>query len=94
MANPVVTSISFDKTTYSAGQVITATVDYTQGTGSASQNFTATATDSVSGLTGALSSSFSVVSNDSTTVTVSDSGSRTWTKVSDSGSVAVFTATA
>ena len=91
---PSITSITFDKTSYAPGDVITATVDYSAGTSDVTQTFKGTATDSVTNETGTLTVNFTVTENDTTTVTVSDSGSRVWTKISDSGSIAKFTATA
>lgn len=82
-----------------AGALITATVIYVHGTSTApvTQTLTGTATDSTTGQTGQLTQTFTVpgtIVQDPTTVTVSDTGSRTWTKTSDSGMVATFTATA
>ncbi len=91
---PVVSSITFDKTGYTPGQTVIATVNYAPGVSGQAQTFTGTATDAATGQQGTLSVSFTVNANDSTTIAVSDSGSRTWTKASDSGTVAVFTATA
>lgn len=93
-AAPSITSITFDKTSYSPGDLITATVDYTAGTSDVSQTFTGVATDSKSGETGTLQVSFVVTEGDTTTISVSDSGNRVWTQISDTGSVAKFTATA
>lgn len=94
MSAPVITSITFDQSSYLPGQTITATVNYTPGTEPVTQTFTGTATDSATGQTGTLSVSFQVVKNDATAVTVADSGNRTWTKASDTGTVAKFTAVA
>lgn len=94
MAAPSITSITFDKASYNPGDTITATVDYVAGTSAATQTFTGTATDSTTGESGTLQVSFTVNENDSTTVTVTDGGGRTWTKISDTGSIAKFTATA
>jgi ribosomal protein L19 len=91
---PTITSISFDKTTYLPGDTITATVNYTQGTSDSIQTLTGTVTDSTTGRTGTLQQTFTVQVKDTTTVSVTDSGNRTWTKASDTGSVAKFTATA
>jgi hypothetical protein len=97
MANPSVTSISFDKSIYNAGDLITATIFYVKGTSvvASTQTFTGSATDSA-GQVGSLQVTFTVNNTvtDATDVSVSDSGHRTWTKVSDTGSVAAFTATA
>jgi hypothetical protein len=87
---PIVSAISFDKTSYSAGNVITATVNYKPGY--SSHNYHGTGTDTTTGAVGSLDFEFTVA--DSTVLTVADQRSRAWTKVSDTGTVAVFTATA
>lgn len=92
-AAPVVNSVTFDQTAYSPGETITATVAYSPGTQDSTQTFTGVATDS-GGLTGQLVVNFVTVIASATTASASDSGGRTWTKVSDSTGVAVFTATA
>lgn len=94
MTAPTISSITFDKSSYSPGSVITATVSYSAGTSDVPQTFTGVATDSATGETGTLQVTFVVTENDTTSVTVSDSGSRNWTKISDNGAVAQFTATA
>ena len=97
---PVISSITFDQPGggYVPGSLITATVTYVAGVSSApaTQTFTGTATDSVTGQAGNLTVNFTVAatSADATSVTVSDSGSRTWSKTSDNGSAATFTAAA
>lgn len=88
---PVVSSINFDQPSYLAGQKITVTVDYEPGMSDQTQTFTGVADDSATGLSGELVVNFIVTNNDTTNLTVSDSGNRTWSKVSDSGTVAVFT---
>jgi hypothetical protein len=85
---PVVSSITVTQN----GNTLTATVDYVPGSSATSQTFTGTATDSATGLTGSMQVTFAVTKTDTTTVGVSDSGSRQWTPVSDTGTVAVFTA--
>jgi hypothetical protein len=89
MANPVA-AISTDKQTYAVGETITATMTYSDPDARA-VTITGTATDAEGHATQA-----TVVINISDPVTpaVSDSASHTYTKVSDTGSVAVFTATA
>jgi hypothetical protein len=100
MSAPSITSITFDKTAYNSGDLIQATVAYVAGTSGgqpSTQTLTGTATDSVTGQSGALTVTFTVSGQtvkDPTAVTVSDSGNRSWAKVSDNGSVAVFTAAA
>jgi hypothetical protein len=91
---PVITSITFDKASYVSGTTITATVVYAPGMSASTETFTGTATDSTTGSSGNMTGSFTVETADATTVTGADSGNRTWTKTSDSGTVAVFTATA
>ena len=93
-AAPVVTSISFDKTSYVAGDEITATVNYVPGQSDNVQQFTGQAVDETTSQVGQLSVTFTVSVTDPTTVSASDDGSREWTPVSDDGSVAVFTAVA
>lgn len=94
MAAPSITSITFDKAAYNPGDTITATVNYVAGTSNVTQTFTGTATDSKTNQTGTLQVTFTVVESDTTSVAVSDQGTRTWTKISDTGSVAKFTAVA
>lgn len=96
---PSITSISFNQPSYTPGQTIQATVTYVKGTSESptTQTLTGTVTDTVTGQTGTLNQTFTVngaTVSDITTPTVSDTGSRTWTKASDTGTVAVFTATA
>lgn len=93
-AAPTISSITFDKTSYSPGDVITATVSYSAGTSDVTQTFTGTAVDSVSGEEGTLQVNFVVTEPDQTNITVTDSGGRAWTQISDTGSIAKFTATA
>ncbi len=92
---PVITSVTFDQASYPPGAKITATVNYTPGSSQVSFTASITVTDSANGQTASKSAGFAVTEADPTSVTgFSDTGSRTWTKVSDSGGVAVFTATA
>lgn len=89
MATPTVTA-SLNKPAYVPGEVITLTVNYGD-TDTKALTVTVSVTDSAG------NSSAPVTVNavvDPLTLTVSSSPVRTWTKVSDSGSVAVFTATA
>ncbi len=80
-----ITSITFDKPSYAQGATITATINYTGSgfmfTGSGEMD---------SGQPAALTAIFAVLP----TWTVSDTGSRVWTFVNDSGTAAVFTAVA
>lgn len=91
---PSITSISFDKTSYTPGQTVTATVTYVPGTAPKSFTFTGTVTDTATNAQGTATGTFSVNEPDATTVSATDSGNRTWTKASDTGSVATFTAVA
>lgn len=101
---PTITSVVFDKTGYNAGDTIHATVTYVPGKSESAgspvtYSVEGTGTDVVTGQTGQLAGTFTVTPvavpvNDATTLVFTDSGSRTWTKVSDTGTVAVFTATA
>jgi hypothetical protein len=93
---PTVFSITFDQSSYTPGSLITATVTYTKGMSDMVNTLTGTATDPVTGLQGHLDQTFTVANQitDTTTPSVSDLPGRTWTKQSDTGAVAVFTATA
>ena len=93
-AAPVVSSITFDQPSYAKGDLMTATVNYSPGTSDTVQQFTGTATDETTNLTGQLTVTFVVAANDPTTLDASDNGGHTWTPVSDDGAVAVFTAKA
>lgn len=93
-------SMTFDQDVYNQGDMITLTVAYTPDVpGVVPQTFTATETISdASGATVATSSAPFVVNEPQPAGDVlgtpTDDGNRAWTKVSDSGSVGVFTATA
>lgn len=92
---PSISSITFDQSAYAPGETITATVTYAPGVSLDTETFTGIPTDNVSNLQGAtVTENFQISQNDTTSVAVSDSGNRTWTKVSDNGTVAVYTATA
>lgn len=89
MAAPVV-SISVDKQTYAVGDKITATVVYSDPD---ARTYTGTVTGTdAEGHVSTATATFAI--SDPVTVTVTDDGNRTWTKISDTGSTAVFTATA
>lgn len=96
--DPSITSIVFDKASYNVGDTVTATVTYVPGQSvtANTQTFTGVATDSVTQAKGQLVVNFIVntLSPDATVVTATDSAGRTWTKTSDTGTVAVFTAVA
>ena len=88
MANPTI-SVSLNKAAYVPGETMTATVTY--GDPDTQRNtLTFTGTDS-DGQTAQGMVSYVI---DPTVLSYVDSSGKTWTKVSDSGSVAVFTATA
>jgi hypothetical protein len=89
MATPTVTA-SLDKATYAKGATMTLTVNYSD-TDNKTMTVTLTVTDS-SGNSSSPATVTAVI--DPLTISVSDSLAHTWTKVSDSGFVAVFTATA
>ena len=93
-------SIAFDQASYDQGATITVTVGYTPDSPSATPttfNATATITDS-SGAVVATSAPAPFIVNvpapAGDVVAVTDDGNRAWAQSSDSGSVAVFTATA
>jgi hypothetical protein len=94
-----VDSMTFDQTSYDTGATITLTVGYTPDSPSAvPETFTATASVTNSGGTVVATNTAPFVVNVSQpsgdTVSVTDTGSRTWAESSDSGTVAVFTTTA
>ena len=94
-----ITSMSFDQPAYSPGDTMTLTVDYVADTPSVNPvtgNALASITDAGGTITASDSAPFvvnePVAAGD--VVSVTDDGGRAWTEVSDSGSVAVFSATA
>jgi len=89
MAAPNV-AVSTDKPTYNVGDTVTATVVYSDPDAHV-YTLTGTAVDQEGHQTQA-TSTFAI--SDPVTVTVTDDGGRAWTKVSDTGSTAVFTAKA
>jgi hypothetical protein len=94
MSAPLVNSVTFDKTAYNPGDTIHATVTFTPGSSGQSFSLTGTATDSATGQAGSLTVNFVVAEPDATTVTVADTGNRTWSLASQAAGSAVFTATA
>lgn len=89
MATPTVTA-SLNKPSYQPGEAMTLTVNYSD-TDTRAVTVTVTVADS-QGNTSSPATVAAVI--DPSTITVNDSSGRTWTKQSDTGSVAVFTATA
>jgi hypothetical protein len=92
-------SMTFDQASYNQGDTITLTVDYTPDVpGVTPTTFTATSvvTNSAGEQTATSSADFvvNVAQPGGDTVATTDTGGRTWTEISDSGTVAVFTATA
>jgi hypothetical protein len=89
-------SITFDQAAYNPGDTITLTVDYTADVpGTTPTTFMATVnvTDSTGAVTATASAPFviNVPAAGGDVVSVTDTDGHTWTQVSDSGSVAVFT---
>jgi hypothetical protein len=105
MALPVVSSVSFDKTSYNTGDLITATVHYSNlntsgGAAGKSYVLTGTVIDSITGELGTLTAQFAVngaagIPNPSVASVSGGEASQVWTKLSDDfKGVAVFTAKA
>ena len=94
-----ITSIDFDQASYVAGHEVTAVVNYVpDAPNQTAEPFTLSVSvmNSAGTEVAANSATFTVNTPQPAgdKVHVSDSGNRTWTEVSDNGSVAVFTATA
>lgn len=89
MAAPVVTA-SLDAAAYSVGDTIMLTVSYGD-TDTETITITVQATDKAGNTSAPVSVSALI---DPVNVAVADDGERTWSKLSDTGAVAVFTATA
>ncbi len=90
MSAPTITAASLDKASYAPNETMTLTVTYGDPD-TKRQTVTIVVTDQG----GNASAPVTVpVVIDPLTVSVTDDGSRTWTKVSDTGVVAVFTAKA
>lgn len=89
MATPTVTA-SLNKSTYQPGEQMTLTVNYSD-TDTRSMSVTVTVSDS-QGNTSAPATVSAVI--DPSAITVNDTSGHVWTKQSDTGSVAVYTATA
>lgn len=92
-------SMTFDQPSYNPGDPITLTVDYTPdvaGVNPVSETATTVITNSAGEQTATDSADFIVnqpVAGGDTLATT-DTGGRTWAETSDTGSVAVFAATA
>jgi hypothetical protein len=89
MSNPTV-SASLDHTTYAVGATMTLTVTYGD-TDQQNMTVTVTVTDAEGNVSAPVTISTVI---DPLAVGVVSSPARSWTKVSDTGSVAVFTAVA
>lgn len=84
-------SASLNKATYTPGELMTLTVNYGDPDRQ-TLTITVTVEDTEAGTGPATATVTAVI--DPLTVTVDDSSGRTWTKQSDTGTVAVYTATA
>lgn len=89
MANPTISSATLNKAFYQPGELMTLTVNYSDADRQMLQ-LQIKVTDSQGNEANANTSAII----DPATVTVSSVPTKTWTKVSDNGSVAVFTAVA
>lgn len=104
MAAPAISSIATDKSSYNTGDTIIVTITYAAGTSlqpgtTKTVTISGTATDQTTGESDSMSGSVTLVSpgtetSDPTTVAVTDSDGRSYTKQSDDGATAVFTAVA
>lgn len=97
LALPVISSITFDKASYTPGQTITATLKFSgTNTTSKTYNLNGTVKDNVTGEVSTVdSATFSVLVANALTASVADSGSRLWTPgATDNETSAVFTAVA
>lgn len=89
MANPTITSAALNKAAYAPGETMTLTVNYSDPD---KQNLQISIKVADSAGNEANASVNAVI--DPSVVTVTSAPSKTWTKVSDTGAVAVFTAVA
>ena len=87
---PVITSAVFDQPDYVTGETINVTLTYVPGTTPVTQTWTGNVTDETNGLTGELVANFIVIKANPTTASGTDNGNRTWNKISDTGTVAIF----
>lgn len=90
---PVIASVTFDEPGYTQGSKVTMTIAYTPGTSGRQFSVAGTSTDQATGAQAPFAGSFAVFEPDATTWAITDPA-RKWAQVSDSGSVATFTATA
>jgi hypothetical protein len=88
MTAPTVTA-SFNKTTYAPGETMLLNVNYSDA-----DTKTLTITTTVTDSTGATATATATAVIDPVSVSVVSNPTRTWTKVSDTAGVAVFSATA
>ncbi len=89
MANPTISSASLNKASYMPGETMTLTVNYSDPD---KQTLSIAIKVTDSGGNEANANTSAII--DPSTVTVTSVPTKTWTKVSDTGSVAVFTAVA
>jgi hypothetical protein len=89
MANPKVTAVVYDKATYAVGELMTVAMTYSDP-----DTRTITGTGTVQDSAGAKGTMTTTVVLDPLQVSFTDNEGRVYTKKSDDGSVAVFTATA
>lgn len=89
MANPVVTSVQYDKATYAVGETMTATMTYSDA-----DTRVITGTGKVVDASGNQGTMSTTVLLDPSTTSFTDNEGRVYTKQTDNGSIAVFTATA
>lgn len=90
MATPTV-SASLDKPSYAPGDKMTLTVSYADADNDAG-TVTVIVTDAEGNKSDPVTAAYNIA--DTETLAVTDDGGRTFKKVSDNGSVAVYTATA
>ncbi len=94
-APPKITSVTYSPNPATAGQEVTATVQYTAGTSLVTFQGTGVVKDQVTGTTVPATAAFQVQTPDSTSAAgFTDTGNHTWVPVSDSGGVAVYNTTA
>jgi hypothetical protein len=87
---PAVTAATSNETSYAPDADVQITLKYTPGASETTVTFTGTATDQTTGQPGSMQGTFNVLKADPTTTEVTDTDGRTYTKVSDDGTTAVF----